>query len=43
MNQLNSKNILVTGGAGFIGSNLCEYLLDQGANVTCSTFFWFAL
>lgn len=29
------KKILITGGAGFIGSNLCEYFIGKGDRVTC--------
>ena len=30
-----SYKILITGGAGFIGSNLCEYFLSKGDVVVC--------
>ncbi|MFD1096355.1 SDR family oxidoreductase [Salegentibacter chungangensis] len=33
--KLASKTILVTGGAGFIGSNLCDKLLELNAQVVC--------
>ena len=34
------KKILVTGGAGFIGSNLCELLLNKGNRVICLDNFY---
>lgn len=34
------KRILVTGGAGFLGSHLCERLLDRGNEVICADNFF---
>lgn len=33
--EMAKKRIVVTGGAGFIGSHLCEKLLEQGNDVVC--------
>ena len=42
MEQLKHKTILITGGAGFIGSHLCDYFISNGDKVICvdSFFFW---
>ena len=34
------KRILVTGGAGFLGSHLCEKLVEQGHDVVCMDNFF---
>jgi UDP-glucuronate decarboxylase len=35
MTTANRKRILITGGAGFLGSHLCERLLGQGHEIFC--------
>ena len=36
----NRKRVLVTGGAGFLGSHLCERLLAEGCDVLCVDNFY---
>lgn len=36
----NRKRVMVTGGAGFLGSHLCERLLKDGADVLCVDNFY---
>jgi UDP-glucuronate decarboxylase len=39
-NYSTRKRILVTGGAGFLGSHLCERLLAEGNDVLCADNFY---
>jgi len=32
---ITNKKILITGGAGFIGSNLCDYLIEKNNTIVC--------
>src|SRR6202049_1985839 len=38
--MLTERRVLVTGGAGFIGSHLCERLLERGYEVLCVDNFY---
>src|SRR5690606_1293857 len=40
MKETTRKSILVTGGAGFLGSALCARLLDEGHEVICADNFF---
>ena len=34
------QNVMVTGGAGFIGSHLCDALIEEGKRVICVDNLW---
>lgn len=40
MKNFSNKRILVTGGAGFLGSHLCERLINEGQEVLCVDNFY---
>ncbi len=40
MSSCNKKTVLVTGGAGFVGSHLCKSLLERGNRVICLDNFY---
>ncbi len=40
MRVSNRKRVMVTGGAGFLGSHLCERLLSEGCDVLCVDNFY---
>ncbi|MDP2753101.1 MAG: SDR family oxidoreductase [Nitrospirota bacterium] len=40
MKNYSNKRILITGGAGFLGSHLCERLLNEGHEVLCIDNFY---
>ena len=40
MRVSNRRRVLVTGGAGFLGSHLCERLLNDGCDVLCVDNFY---
>jgi len=40
MNVANRKRVLITGGAGFLGSHLCQRLLNDGCDVLCLDNFY---
>lgn len=38
--RVENKRVLVTGGAGFVGSHLCDWLVSQGHYVSATGCFY---